>query len=50
MKSYDNVIGANIGARVLNIGRWKLDIEGIHRRYNSGLNYFDGNIGAKMSF
>lgn len=49
-ESYDNVIGANLGARVLNIGSWKLDIEGIYKRYNSGLNFFGGNLGVKKSF
>ena len=49
-ESYDNVIGANLGARVLNIGRWKLDIEGVYKHYNSGLNYFGGNLGVKRSF
>ena len=49
-ESYDNVIGANLGARVLNIGSWKLDIEGIYKRYNNGLNFFGGNLGVKKSF
>lgn len=49
-ESHDNVIGANLGARVLNIGRWKLDIEGVYKHYNSGLNYFGGNLGVKRSF
>ncbi len=50
LESYDNVIGANIGARVLNIGRWKLDIEGIYKHYNNGLNFYGGNVGVKFAF
>lgn len=46
-ENYDNVINANLGARVLNIGSWKLDIEGIYRHYNNGLEFLCGNLSVK---
>lgn len=49
-ETYNNIIGANIGARFLIIDQWKFDIEGIYKHFDSGLNYVGGQIGIRRSF
>ena len=48
-ESYDNVINANIGARLLSTKNFKLDIEALFKHYGNGI-YFGGNLSAKVSF
>ena len=48
-ESYDNVINANIGARLLSTKNFKLDIEALFKHYGNGI-YFGGNLSAKISF
>ncbi len=47
---YDSIIGANIGARVLNLGAFKLDVEGVYKHYNTGLNYYGGSLSVRVGF
>ncbi len=47
---YDNIIGANIGARVLSTQHFKLDLEGIYKHYNTGLNYYGGSLSLRFAF
>ena len=43
-KGYDNAINAHLGTQILTYGRFKLDIEGLFRHYNTGLNYYGGSL------
>ncbi len=49
-ESYNSVMSGNLGFRVLSLDGLKLDIEGIYKRYDNGLNYFGGNVGVKFVF
>ncbi len=49
-ESYDGFFAANLGGRVLSINSWRLDIEGVFKHYDSGLNYFGGNLSVKYAF
>lgn len=49
-ESYDSVINANLGARLLSTKSFKLDIEALFKRYDNGLDYFGGNLGVRFSF
>lgn len=49
-ESYDNLINANLGAQ-LNISEsFKISAEAFYKHYNTGLNYFGGNLGFKFGF
>ena len=43
-KGYDNAINAHLGTQILTYKRFKLDIEGLFRHYNTGLNYYGGSL------
>ena len=49
-ESYDNVINANLGARLLSTKSLNLDIEALYKHYDNGLDYFGGNLGVKFRF
>ena len=49
-ESYDNVIGANLGARVLATKALKLDLEGLYKHYDNGLDYLGANLSVRWSF
>ncbi len=46
-KAYNNAISVNLGAQLFAWGRFKLNLEGAFKRYDSGLNYFGGNLGFR---
>ena len=49
-ESYESVISANLGARLLSTKSLKLDIETLYKHYDNGLSYFGGNLGVKFGF
>lgn len=49
-ESYDNVANLNLGARVLATKALKLDIEGLYKHYDNGLDYLGANLSVKLSF
>ncbi len=49
-ESYNGFLSANVGGRVLSINSWRLDIEGVFKHYDSGLNYFGGNLSVRYAF
>ena len=49
-ESYDNVASLNLGARVLATKALKLDIEGLYKHYDNGLDYLGANLSVRLSF
>ena len=49
-ESYDNVANLNLGARVLATKALKLDIEGLYKHYDNGLDYLGANLSVRWSF
>lgn len=49
-ESYDNVANLNLGARVLATKALKLDIEGLYKHYDNGLDYLGTNLSVRLSF
>ena len=49
-ESYDNVASLNLGARVLATRALKLDIEGLYKHYDNGLDYLGANLSVRLSF
>ena len=49
-ESYDNVANLNLGARVLATEALKLDIEGLYKHYDNGLDYLGANLSVRWSF
>ena len=49
-ESYDNVASLNLGARVLATKALKLDIEGLYKHYDNGLDYLGANLSVRWSF
>ena len=49
-ESYDSVISANLGARLLSTKSFKLDIEALFKHYGNGVDYFGGNLGVRVRF
>ena len=49
-ESYDNVASLNLGARVLATKALKLDIEGLYKHYDNGLDYLGANLSVKLGF
>lgn len=49
-ESYDNVASLNLGARVLATKTLKLDIEGLYKHYDNGLDYLGANLSVRLSF
>lgn len=49
-ESYDNVANLNLGARVLATKALKLDIEGLYKHYDNGVDYLGANLSVRLSF
>ncbi len=49
-ESYDNVASLNLGARVLATKALKLDIEGLYKHYDNGVDYLSANLIVRLSF
>lgn len=49
-ESYDNVASLNLGARVLATKALKLDIEGLYKHYDNGVDYLGANLSVRLSF
>lgn len=49
-ESYDNVASLNLGARVLATKALKLDIEGLYKHYDNGVDYLGANLSVRWSF
>lgn len=49
-ESYDNVASLNLGARMLATKALKLDIEGLYKHYDNGLDYLGANLSVRWSF
>lgn len=49
-ESYDNVANLNLGARVLATKALKLDIEGLYKHYDNGLDYLGANLSVRLGF
>lgn len=49
-ESYDNVASLNLGARVLATKALKLDLEGLYKHYDNGLDYLGANLSVRWSF
>ena len=49
-ESYDNVASLNLGARVLATKALKLDIEGLYKHYDNGIDYLGANLSVRLSF
>ena len=49
-ESYDNVANLNLGARVLATKALKLDIEGLYKHYDNGIDYLGANLSVRLSF
>lgn len=49
-ESYDNVANLNLGARVLATKALKLDIEGLYKHYDNGVDYLGANLSVRWSF
>ncbi len=49
-ESYDNVASLNLGARVLATKALKLDIEGLYKHYDNGLDYLGAHLSVRLSF
>ena len=49
-EAYDGFFAANLGGRVLSLNSWRLDIEGVFKHFDSGLNYFGGNLSVRWAF
>lgn len=49
-ESYDNVASLNLGPRVLATKALKLDIEGLYKHYDNGLDYLGANLSVRLSF
>lgn len=49
-ESYDNVASLNLGARVLATKALKLNIEGLYKHYDNGLDYLGANLSVRLSF
>mgnify|MGYP004660324055 CR=1 FL=1 len=49
-ESYDNVASLNLGARVLATTALKLDIEGLYKHYDNGVDYLGANLSVRLSF
>lgn len=49
-ESYDNVANLNLGARVLATKALKLDIEGLYKHYDNGLDYLGANLSVRWNF
>ena len=46
-KAYDNALSLNLGAQLFAWGRFRLNLEGLFKHYDSGLNYYGGNLGFR---
>ena len=49
-ESYDNVASLNLGARVLATKALKLDIEGLYKHYDNGLDYLGAHLSVRLGF
>ncbi|TQR48932.1 hypothetical protein DMC01_12995 [Campylobacter troglodytis] len=43
-KSYDSAINVSLGAQILSYKSLRLNVEGLFRHYNTGLNYYGGSL------
>ena len=48
-KAYDNALSLNLGAQLFAWKRFKLNLEGLFKRYDSGLDYYGGNLGFRWA-